>query len=80
MLGGVGDGGRAEDELWAAAHHPADPSEPADDVRDVGAEDASVHVCLVEHDVLESAQGAIPGAMVGQDAEVEHIRVGYDDA
>ena len=34
---------------------------------------------FVQNDVLQPAQRPIPGTMVGQNPQVQHIRVGYDD-
>ena len=79
VLGGVGYRRRTKYELRTAAHQSAQPSEPSENVRYVRAEDAAIDVRLVQDDVLQPAQRPIPGAMVGQDSEVQHIRVGYDD-
>ncbi len=44
----------------------------------MAAEDAAVVVGLVDHQVTQPAQEAGPAAVVGQDAEVEHVGVGQD--
>ena len=42
------------------------------------AEDAAVHVSLVDDDVLEVREHVAPAVVMGQDAEVQHVRVGED--
>ena len=79
MLPRVGDGRRAEHELGVGAVESADAPEPADDVGDVGAEDAAVDVGLVEDDVAKAAEKGPPHVSVGQDAQVQHVRVREHD-
>jgi len=56
----------------------ADPPQPAEDVRDVAAEDAAIRVQLVEHDVLEVLEQLHPLGVVGEDPGVEHVRIRDD--
>jgi hypothetical protein len=44
----------------------------------VRAEDAAVHVRLVDHDVAEVGEHVSPAVVVGKDADVEHVRVRED--
>ena len=75
---GVGDRRRGEDEARLGAVDRGDPAQPAQDVGDVGAEDAAVDVRLVDDDVAEPRQHLAPVLVVGQDADVEHVGVGQD--
>ena len=72
----IGDGGRAQDELRRAAIPEAQSTEPAHDVRHVRAEDPPVDVSLVQHHVAQVSEQLGPALVVGQNAQVEHIRVG----
>ena len=55
------------------------PEQPAQDVRDVAAEDAAIRVELVDHDDPELLEQLEPLRVVGQDRRVEHVRVRHDD-
>ena len=79
-VAGVGDGGRAEDELRVGAVACAETPEPADQPRHVGAEDAAVDVSLIQHDEAQAGQRLGPYAVIRQDPDVEHVRVAEDDA
>ena len=57
----------------------ADPEQPAQDVGDMAAEDASVRVQLVDDDVAQLLEQQEPLGVVGEDRRVEHVRVGGDD-
>ena len=46
----------------------------------MGAKNAAVHMRFIDHHKPEAAEQARPGLMVGQDADVQHIRVGNEDA
>ena len=74
----VGDRRRGEDEAGLGAVQGAHAPQPPQDVGDVGAEDASVDVRLVDDDVAQPRQHLSPVAVVGQDADVEHVGVGQD--
>ncbi len=78
-LGRVGDRRRAQDELRVGAVELGDPLQPPQDVGQVAAEDAAVVVELVDDDVLEVLEELDPLGVVGEDAGVEHVRVGQDD-
>ena len=79
MFAGVGNRGGAQDELRVASQFAAYASETPDDVRDVRTKHAPVHVRLVQHHVLQPPDGPVPGVVIGQDAEMEHVRVGHHD-
>ena len=57
----------------------AQPQQPSQHVRDVAAEDAAVHVRLVDDDVAQLLEELEPLGVMGQDRRVEHVRVGDDD-
>ena len=76
---GVGDGGRAADELGGGAVEFADAAEAAEDVAEVGTVDAAVVVEFVDDEVAEVFKGLGPFGVMGEDAAVEHIGVGEDD-
>ena len=78
-LGRVPDGRRAADDHRMAAVVGADAQQPAEDVRDVAAEDAAVGVQLVDDDEPQLLEQLEPLGVVGQDRRVEHVRVGDDD-
>ena len=60
------------------AVHGREPPQAPQDVADVRAEDAAVHVSLVDDDVLEVREHVAPAVVMGKDAKVEHVRVGED--
>ena len=74
-LAGVRDRGRGEQELRLGAVDPREPPQPAQDVRDVRAEDAAVDVRLVDDDEAEVVEEVAPQVVSRQDADVEHVRV-----
>ena len=80
VLAGVGDGRRAGDDLRrravAGAHSPQPPQHAAH----VRAEDAAVDVGLVDHDEAQVGEKVGPQGVVGQDAQVQHVGVGEQDA
>ena len=55
------------------------PSQPPQDVGDVRAEHAAVHVRLVDDDEREVRQQVVPALVVGQDPDVEHVGVREDE-
>ena len=79
VLGGVADGGRAQDELRAHTVERAYPLEPADHVGHVGAEHATVGVDLVDHHVAQVLEELRPLGVVRQDRLVEHVRIADHD-
>ena len=78
-LAGVRDRRRGEQELRLGVVDPREPPQPAQDVRDVRAEDAAVDVRLVDDDVAEVREDVSPAVVVREDADVEHVRVREDD-
>ena len=74
----VGDRRAREQEARLGAVGARDPPQPAQDVGDVGAEHAAVDVRLVDHDDREVREEVAPGAVVGQDPDVEHVGVRED--
>ena len=74
-LAGVGDRRRGEQELRVGAVDAREAAQPPQDVADMRAEDAAVDVRLVDHHVGEVREHVAPAVVVGQDADVEHVRV-----
>ena len=56
-----------------------DAPHTAKDIRDVGAEDASEGVHLVDHDEGKVLEEQRPAVVRRQDPDVEHVGVGHDD-
>src|SRR5581483_2048792 len=52
---------------------------PAQDVRDVRAEDAAVHMGLVDDDEAEVVEDVRPQVVPREDADVQHVRVREDE-
>ena len=75
QLDGVGDRRAGEQEARRRAVGGGDAPQPAQDVGDVGAEDAAVDVRLVDHDDGEVGEEVGPRGVVGQDPDVEHVGV-----
>ncbi len=75
-LGGLGHRRRGQHEGRLAAVAGADAPQPADDQRDVRAEQPAVGVTLVDHHVPQSPQERRPALVGRQDAVVQHVRVG----
>ena len=78
-LAGVRDRCGGEQELRLGVVDPREPPQPPQHVRDVRAEDASVHVRLVDDDVAQVREDVAPAVVVREDADVEHVRVREDD-
>ena len=76
----VGHGGRGADKARIAAVEAAQPLQTAQHVGHVAAEDAAVDVDFVHDDELQPAEERPPRRVVGQDAGVEHVGVGDEDA
>ena len=79
QLDRVGDRRRGEQEARLGAVGARDPAQPPQHVGDVGAEDAAVGVGLVDDDPVEVGEEVAPALVVGQDADVQHVRVGEDE-
>ena len=77
---GVGDGGGGGNEARPCAVEAGDAAEAAQDVGDVAAKDAAIGVEFVQDDVAQAAKKAHPASVVGEDADVEHVGVGDEDA
>ena len=69
----------AKQELRVGPVHAREAAQAPQHVRDVGAEDATVDVRLVDDDVGEVREHVTPAVVVGQHADVEHVRVGEDE-
>ena len=57
----------------------AQAQQPADDVRNVAAEDAPIGVQLVDHDDTQLLEELEPFRVMRKDRRVEHVRVRHDD-
>ena len=77
-LARIRDRRRGEHEGRVGAVGERQPPEPAQDVRDVRAEDPPVDVRLVDDDEPEVVERVPPPVVVGKDADVEHVRVRED--
>ena len=62
-----------------AAVELAQAHQPSQDVGQVGAEHAAIGVNLVNDDVAQVLEQLDPLGVMGQDAGVEHVRVGHHD-
>ena len=71
----VRDRRRGEQELRVGSVYTRHSAEPAQHVADVRAEDAAVDVRLVDDHVGEVREHVAPAVVVGEDADVEHVRV-----
>jgi hypothetical protein len=80
VFGRVGDGGGAENELRRCPVKLTKTTETPQDVGDVGAENTPINVGFVYDHEAEIVEKAGPSLVVGQDAEVQHIRVAQNDA
>ena len=76
QLPGVGDGGAAQDELGLGPVKGAQAHQAAQHVGQIAAEDAPVAMDFVDDDVAQVLKQLHPLGVVGQDAGVEHVRVG----
>ncbi len=76
--GRVGSGGRGEQEDGGGAVAGTDPPQSAQYLGHVRAEHAAVAVALVDHDVAERLEEGGPAGVRGQDAPVQHVRIGED--
>ncbi len=69
-------GGENEARLGAVCER--EPPQSPQHVRNVGAEHAAIDVRLVDDDEREVGEEVAPTRVVGQDPDVEHVRVGQD--
>jgi len=72
----VGDRGRRTDELRPRSIELADAPQPAQDVGQVAAINATVVVQLVNHDVAQILEHLGPARVVREDAAMEHVGIG----
>ena len=79
QLARVGDRRRGQQEARRGAVQLADPPQPPQHVGHVRAEDPAVDVRLVDDDDREVAEEVAPRRVVGEDADVQHVRVGQHD-
>lgn len=75
---GIRRGGRGQQEDRIGPVAGAQAAQATQDLGDVGAEDASVGVALVDHDEPQGTQEGSPAGMGGQDSPVQHVGVGQD--
>ncbi len=71
----VGDRRAREHEARLGSIRAREPAQAAQHVGDVRAEHAAVDMRLVDHDPGEVGEHIAPGAVVGQDAHVQHVRI-----
>ena len=76
---GIGDRRGGEQELWLGVVDPRQPPQAPQDVRDVRAEHAAIHVRLVGDDIAQVREDVSPAVVVREDADVEHVRVREHD-
>ena len=79
QIDGVGDRRRRQQEPRLGAVDGGGPAQPAQHVADMGAEDAAVHVRLIDHDEGQIGKEVPPRGVVRQDPDVQHVRVGDDE-
>ena len=76
----IGDGGAGADKLGGTAIVGAEAAQPAQHVGDMAAEDPAIGVHLVDHHKTQPIQKARPLRVKGQNAHVQHIGVGQQQA
>ena len=79
LLSGVRDRRGGEEKLRLRAVDGRGPAQPPEDVRDVRAEDAAVDVGFVDDDVAQVLEDVSPAVVVGQEPDVQHVRVCEDE-
>ena len=72
---GIGDGRRGQNEVRLGTVEATHPAQSAEQIGHVGAEDAAVHMQLIEHDPAQVFQEPGPARVVGQDPGVEHVGI-----
>ena len=75
----VPDGGGCEAPARLAAVHRDQPPEPAQDHRDLGAEDPAQHVRLVDHHERQAEEEVGPPGVIGEQRRMEHVGVGQHE-
>ncbi len=79
-LARVANGCGSQDELRFRAVEVGDAFDAAQDVRHVRAKDTTISVRFVDDDVFQVGEEIGPVGVMRQDAGVEHVGVGEDDA
>ena len=77
-LAGIRDRRGRQEQLGLGAVEAGEAPQPAQDVRDVRAEDAAVDVGLVDDHIAQVGEDVAPTVVVRQEADVEHVRVRED--
>jgi len=80
QLTGIGHCRRRTDETGITAIEPAQTSQSPDHARYLTAKDAPVGVHLIHHNIGKIPDQLAPARMIGENARVEHIGVGDEDA
>ena len=80
QLGWIGDGGAGAEKTGIAAVMAAESAQSAQHIGNVAAEDASIDMHFVQADPAQTRQKPGPLWVVGQNAAVEHIWVGQQQA
>ena len=76
---GIGNGGRAADELRLRAVECRNALEAAQHVGKVAPEHSAISVQLVDDDVAQVLEEARPARVMGQHPGVQHVRVAEHD-
>ena len=76
----IGNGGAGADKLGPAAVKSADALEATQHIGHVAAKDAAIGVQLVDDHVAQPAKKLGPAGVIRQDAAVQHVRIGEDQA
>jgi hypothetical protein len=71
----VGDRRRREQDARLGPVRGRDSPQASNHIRDMGAEDPAVHVRLIDHDNGEVGEEIAPGAVIGQDPDVQHVGI-----
>ena len=75
----IGNRGRGEHERGGACVVAADALQASENLGHVRPQDAAIGVDLVDHHEAQSAQQTGPAVVIGQNAQVNHLRVGQQD-
>lgn len=79
-FGGIGDGRRGENELRRGAIERGNAFQATHHIRDVRTEHTAIRVHLVHHDESQMPEKFRPQGVMRQNAGVQHIGIGDDDA
>ena len=75
----IGNGRAGSDELRFSAVQSTNSPQPPQYTGDLRAKDAAIGVRLVDDHEAQITKEATPDRVVGQDAQMQHVRVGEDD-